>query len=43
MHNAYMQVYHNLVHLVCNPRRDRVHLVEYNTRSMRPRRDYNRC
>ena len=41
MHNDDMQVCHNHVHLVHIPRRDLVHLVVHNARSMHPRRDYN--
>jgi len=39
MHNVDMQVLRDHVHLVHNPRRD----LMYHTRSMSPRRDYNRC
>ena len=38
MHNIDTQDLDNLAHLVHNPRRDLI----YHTRSMNPRRDYNR-
>ena len=38
MHNDDTQDLDNLAHLVHNPRRD----LMYHTRSMSPRRDYNR-
>jgi hypothetical protein len=38
MHSVDMQDFRNLAHLVHNPRRD----LMYHTRSMNPRRDYNR-
>jgi len=41
MRNACTLTHHNLVCLAYNLHRDRVHLVEYNTRIVRPRRDYN--
>ena len=42
MHNAYTQAHHNHAYRVCIPRRVRVRLCAYYTRSTHPRRDYNR-
>jgi hypothetical protein len=42
MHNAYTLAHHNRAYRVCIPRRVRVHLDTYDTRSRYPRRDYNR-
>jgi hypothetical protein len=42
MHNAYTQAHQDLAYYVRSPRRVRVHLDTYDTRSRYPRRDYNR-